>query len=314
MNTDRRTLGTVLVAGPAAVGMIFCLLNASGAELLCLTQGCGIYAGYALLGLPIEWLGVGGFALILLLALAAPRSVRFQRPLLWVLAGGLFIDTLFLVWQILYWPCSSCLVVALLLALCLLGARRTFPDFRLRAVRLILILWFAAFMPVAVTAAKEVLLQPWPARGPADAPVAVYFSPTCQACQKAVQELLDLPDLADRVAFLPVAKNAEDLRRLSLLPDRGSAADLRALFSPVAEAAGSPGLGLRWRIARNKMALASLGADRVPLLLSTEVVKVPEPAGQLPYSGGAAVPQDPFAAPAPVPGCSAASSADEACQ
>jgi hypothetical protein len=228
------------------------------------------------------------------------------------LIAGLLIDTLFLVWQILYWPCTSCLVVALLLALCVLGALKAFPPFRSKGVHLALLLWFAAFVPVAVAAGKEVLLQPWPAVGPVDAPVAVYFSPTCPTCEKTVQEILSLPNLEGQVAFFPIAKNAEDLGRLARMMEHEGEADLMPLFSPSDGPPVESTLALRWKLARNKMALARLGADKVPLVLTPRLVQT-APAVRLPLSDGGEFPLELFNFSPLEEGCSADSPVEEAC-
>ena len=301
-----------LVALPAALGLIFCTLNAAGAELLCVSSGCGIYAGYTLGGLSIHILGAAGFGGILLLALLASRRPLFRWLLFAVLLAGLLIDTLFLFWQILYWPCTSCLVVALLLALCVLGALKAFPPFRSRAVHLALLLWFAAFVPVAAAAGKEILLQPWPVLGPADAPVAVYFSPTCPACEKTVQEILALPDLAGQVAFYPIAKNEEDLRRLARVMETEGEVDLGILFSPADENPGELAPAQRWRLARNKMALARLGADTVPLVLTPRLVQT-APGVHLPLSEGGGFPAELFNFSPLEEGCSADAPVEAAC-
>lgn len=294
----------VLLILPAALGLIFCTLNAAGAELLCVSSGCGIYAGYTLGGLSINILGAAGFGVILLLGLLASRRPLFRWLLFAVLISGLLIDALFLFWQILYWPCTSCLVVALLLALSVLGALKAFPPFRTTAVHLALLLWFAAFVPVAAAAGKEILLQPWPAVGPADAPVAVYFSPTCPACEKTVREILALPDLAGQVAFFPIAKNTEDLGRLARILEPAGEADLKALFSLADGAPAEPGLALRWKLARNKMALARLGADSVPLVLTPRLVQT-APVVRLPLSEGGGFPAELFNLSPLEEGCSA---------
>jgi hypothetical protein len=307
-----RQINIAAVALPAALGMAFCLLNAAGADLLCLSSGCGIYAGYTLGGFSIDLLGAAGFGVILLFSLLARQRPLFRTLLFAVLVSGLLIDTLFLLWQILYWPCTSCLFVALLLALSVLGALNVFPTFRSKFVHLALLLWFAAFMPVGAAAGKEVLLQPWPAVGPADAPVAVYFSPTCPACEKTVQEILSLPDLAGQVAFFPIAKNAEDLGRLAQMLEPAAEADLMALFSPDGVAPAVPGLALRWKLARNKMALARLGADTVPLVLTPRLVQA-APVVRLPLSGEGEFPSELFNFSPLEEGCSADAPVEEAC-
>ena len=311
-HSDESPARIVLVILPAALGLVYCGLNAAGAELLCLSSGCGIYAGYTLGGISINLLGAAGFGVILLCSLLTRKRPSLRYSLLSVLLAGLLIDTLFLAWQILYWPCVSCLVVALLLVICVLGALTAFPAFRIKIVYLVLLLWFTAFVPVAAVAGKEVLLKPWPALGPADASVAVYFSPTCPACEKAVQEILTLPDLAGQVAFFPIAKNAEDLGRLAKMLEPAAEADILALFSPDGGAPAEPGLALRWKLARNKMALARLGADTVPLVLTPRLVQA-SPVVHLPLSDGGEFPSELFNFSPLEEGCSADAPVEEAC-
>lgn len=301
-----------LVILPALLGLIFCTLNAFGAELLCISSGCGIYAGYTLFGLSIHILGAVAFGAILLFALLARKRPFFRFLLLTTLLAGLLIDTLFLIWQILYWPCTSCLVVALLLALCVLGARKAFPTFRTYTARLVLILWFVAFVPVSVAAGKEFFLKPWPAMGPPDAPVAVYFSPTCAACEKTIREIFQLPAVAEQVAFYPIAKNEEDLQRLARLPESAVEADLLSLFSAENGSPVEAGLALRLKLARNKMALARLGADRVPLVVTPSLVQS-APSVYLPLEGSGDFPANLFGTPSFDAGCSADAPVEEPC-
>lgn len=313
---ENRPANPVAVVIPAALGLLFCALNAAGAKLLCVSSGCDIYADYTLGGLSINLLGAVFFALLLLLALLAPRQPLFRRGLWAVLVAGLLVDALFLLWQIFYWPCVSCLVVAVLLALCVLGALLAWPTLRGKIVYLALLLWFAAFMPVAAVAGKELLLQPWPALGAADAPVAVYFSPTCPACEKTVADILALPELTGQVAFFPIAKNAEDLQRLAQVLGGEGEADLMALFAPVNELPAAPDLSLRWRLARNKMSLARLGGGSVPLVLTPRLVQampvVPQTFPQtFPQSGGSYLD---FGVSPIEEGCSMAAPAGEVCE
>jgi hypothetical protein len=271
-NRSRRPLLIILFA---LLGLVFCALRVSGVDLPCATSGCRIYAGYTLLGIPVYLYGAAGFGLILLLALAAGHRTLMRGMLFLVLVAGLLLDALFLGWQVLYWPCLSCLIVALLFALTALGGLAAFPSFRRGSFYTALILWLIAFVPVAINAAKEIYLQPWAIYGPADAPVRIFFSPTCPACAAAAEKILDDPALAERTRFIPVAKNDEDARRLARLMANGSPAlqDLRGLFHGDGEAGPLPDRQLRLSLARNKMALARLGIDSIPLILSDEVVQ-----------------------------------------
>ena len=60
-------------------GLVFCLANALGAELLCVTEGCKIYHDYTFLGLNLYVLGALGFAVIVLL-LVLPFRFPDRQP------------------------------------------------------------------------------------------------------------------------------------------------------------------------------------------------------------------------------------------
>jgi hypothetical protein len=311
---SRRPGRILAVIIPAVLGLLFCLLNAAGAELLCVSSGCGIYGSLTLGGVSIYLLGAAAFGAIILLALLALRWPGCRRWLLALLVVVLLGDILFLVWQMLYWPCTSCLVVALLLALCLLGALLAFPEFRRPGVKLVLLLWLLAVLPVTVAAGKELFLPPWAAFGPGDAPVSVYFSPTCPACERTVLDILRQSSLRGQVAFFPVAKNEEDLRRLAQLPEVWDEEGLEALFTPLS-AGTQAGWALRWRLARNKMALARMGADRVPLVLAPQLLQSPPAptAYSNPFFGGGDFPLDLLGIPPLEQGCSMSARAEEPC-
>lgn len=262
-----------MIIFPAILGLVLCLLNATGAGLFCLTTGCTLYSGYTLFGLSFYVYGAIGFGVISLSTIRArkrPRSVPLLGGIIFV---GLFLDLLFLGWQNLYWPCSSCLVVALLLGGVASGFWRTYPQHCHRLFKGVMIIWLAMLIPVAVAVVKEVLLTPWALYGPRDASVRVFFSPTCPACASELNKLLQNRDVAN-IAFYPVARNDRDLRLLAAMLQAGvtQPADLEKLFHDQLEESTEPSLRLRWRLAKNKMALAGHGAHSIPLILSTTVL------------------------------------------
>jgi hypothetical protein len=298
-----------MIIFPALLGLALCLLNAAGAKLFCLTAGCTLYAGYSLFGLSFNVYGAIGFGVIALLA-ASARKLPGAAPLLGkIILAGLFLDLLFLGWQILYWPCSSCLVVALLLGWTATGFWRSYPPLCRRLFKGVLLAWLGLLLPVVVATGKEVLLTPWALYGPPDATIRVFFSPTCPACITEVRKLLQSPEVA-RMAFYPMAKNDRDLRLLAALLQEGISqpADLERLFRPDMKEATSRPLSLRWRLAKNKMALAGHGAQTIPLILSTTVISGSRP----PW-------ENLFSAPAPAPaaessGCGVVNQQDLPCE
>jgi len=267
-----------MILFPALLGLTLCLLNAAGVGLFCLTSGCALYAGYSLFGLSFYVYGAIAFGVIVLLAASAGKIPRAVPWLGGIILVGLALDMLFLGWQLLYWPCLSCQVVALLLGWTAAGFWRTYPQLCRRLFKGVLLLWFILLIPSGIAAGKEVLLTPWALYGPADASIRVFFSPTCPACVTEVNKLLQSSEVA-RMAFYPIAKNDRDLRLLAALLQEGVAqpADLGRLFAVDLEEAKEPSLQLRWHLAKNKMALARLGAQTIPLILSATVIEGPRP-------------------------------------
>ncbi len=265
----------MMVALPALLGLALCLLNIAGADLFCLTTGCAIYAGYALFGLSFYAYGALGFGVIALLAFAAGKVARAVTLLGVTLLAALMIDGLFLGWQLLYWPCSSCLVVALLVGAAAVGFWRAWPHWQPRLLKGALLLWLTLLIPVTVAVGKDVLLVPWVIHGPASATVQIFFSPSCPACDTEVEKLLRSPASA-RTAFIPIAKNQRDMRLLAALLREGieGPADLARLFRGELADDAAPSLLLRWRLARNKMVLAGLGSQTIPLIFSQTVLEV----------------------------------------
>lgn len=305
----------VMIIVPALLGLILCLLNAGGANLFCLTIGCQLYAGYTLFGYSFYVYGAVGFGLIALLALVA-RNGRFAAVTLLgvVIALGLLLDLVALVWQNLYWSCASCLIVALFLGWAALGFWRTHPRFCGRFFKGLLLVWGLLLLPVLIAAGKEVLLPPWAIYGPANAEIRVFFSPTCPACGVAVEQVLASP-AAETAAFYPVAKSDVDLQLLAqlLARDTVDAQALRDLFAaePDPDVVAEP--NLRWRLARNRMVLARYGVQTIPLVLSPRVLQPPAAAPKSSPAADLFSPPDFLGAPAP-DGCGILSPTNETCE
>lgn len=272
MNILRSGRAKFSLLAASFLGGLYCLLNAAGADLFCGTRGCEIYAGYSLFGLSFYVYGFAGFLGIFLLTLWYPQ--RGARPLLAVAVGlALIIDTLFLIYQSLLWPCSSCQVVAALIGLTafLSVIGLNVPGRKLLAG--IGLLWLVFFLFVGLAVIKEIAFRPWPLYGSAEAPVKVYFSPTCPACEEVVRKILNDPQAAIETAFYPVAKNAIDEARLAMLLRQSEGApdvtSILGLFDG-REPAPPAILGLREKflLFRNKMALSRADATSVPMIVS----------------------------------------------
>jgi len=288
------------------LGSLFCLANAFGADLLCVTQGCRIYQGYGLFGIPFYILGAAGF-----LALLAVISLRFLQPLLALaLFSALALDTLFLVYQYLFWPCASCMVVALLMGavagLGLLGM----PSLRKSWLLGTGLVWLTFFLVVGLATIKEVAFRPWTMWGSPTAAIKVYFSPNCPACREAVEQLLEVAE-PTTIALFPVAKSAADLaplaRALATLRP-GETDTLRSSLEEMFSAAtpdqtDKAPMRLGWRIRlglwSNKMMLARMGSAEVPKIIAPGPIQS-RPRPQTPAPGSWQWPGLPTA-----PGCPA---------
>ena len=286
-------------------GALFSLANAGGAHLLCRTEGCRIYAGYGLFGISFYIFGAAGFLAIFVLALLHPR--RATGALLYLaLLTALALDTIFLAYQALFWPCSSCLAVALLLGLIGLTGVVHFTSGR-KLLLAVGSLWLVLFLFVGLSTAREIGLRPWPLFGPPDASVQVYFSPDCPACRQTVRQLLDSPKTAGLTVFYPIAKNDEDLRRIAayLARDGRKTADKETFLSLFTDpgTAAAPPLGWRdrLRLLANKAALARTGAHSVPLVIAPFLpAPAPTPLDLTPFT-----PPDFSPGGGDTPGCSA---------
>ena len=267
-----------MILFPALLGLALCLLNAAGVGLFCLTNGCALYSGYSLFGFSFYVYGAVGFGVISLLAIMANRRASVVSWLGVILFVGLLLDLLFLGWQLLYWPCSSCLVVALLLGAAAAGFWRRYPQWCRLPFKIVFVSWLVLLIPVSVAVGKEVFLAPWAIYGPTDASIRVFFSPTCPACSKEVNKLLQSSN-ANRIVFYPIAKNERDLRLIATLQHQGitQSADLARLFTAELKETTDPPLNLRWRLARNKMLLARYGAQTIPFILSSAVIEASRP-------------------------------------
>lgn len=307
--------GKFSVALLSAFGAALCLLNASGAKLFCVTKGCHIYSGYGLFGISFYVFGLVGFLLILLLALLHPRlGSPFWLPA--VLALALALEILFLVYQFLFWPCVSCLVVGILIVLAAISAVLLMPIKGRILLWTLSGIWTVLFIYVGLAALKEAAFTPWAVAGNPEAPVKIFFSPICPACKEAVTRVLEDPALSAKTAFFPVAKNARDEARIAAFLQRKSPErTIAALFEELPEEARLTA-GQKWRLQVNKMALARMGAATVPFITAPFLplpAPVEPPAMELPPPDSPfAPPQElPFsspsgtAAPSPAAGCSA---------
>lgn len=263
VNLSRRTVSALLLLA----GLGLCLGSALGLTgALCLTEGCKLYQGYSFLGFSLHLWGAAAFGTTLLLLLCPLGRLsayhRFLHLCLWA-------EIVLLAYQVLFLPCSECLLVGLIWGLL---ALLEMPD------RLAFKIWTAVFLVALVLLGKD-LLHPWPVYGQTSASVKVYFSPSCPGCQKEIEKLLagGEADL-NQVAFMPVALKSGDYERveafqnvLGLTLNVGQA--FQACWTETVHAPVGWGqwLTVRLGLLRNRMVLARMGVNKIPLVVSGSV-------------------------------------------
>jgi len=261
---DRRS--SVFLSGAGALFCLAALLGGIGG--VCRTSGCAIYSSYRFLGLSFYGWGLLAFVLIGLLALSR-RPFFFGRVYPAVVFGALIVDIFLLAYQTLFLVCTNCLIVGFLIGGIGAVSTRTHAFCRTRVFKLTLACWAVFCGAVSVMAAKEVALTPWAMAGPATPVGTLYFSPTCPSCEALVRELSASPD-ANRLAFVPVAKNEEDARRIQAASGSQGLDAVLSLF----EEKGHPEkirLSTSLRLWKNRAVMAAKGMTTVPVLVASAV-------------------------------------------
>ncbi len=257
----------------ALCGATLCFLQAMGVALPCVSSGCQLYQGYEIAGIPIDM--IGGLGFLLLFVLHLERYIQRELIPFWslIVLGGIVFDAGLLGYQILYWRCTVCLIVALFFGLSVVGLVKRKESNSVLLARALKV-WGVMLVVVCVLFAKDSLLTPASLSGGTSSELQVFFSPTCPTCQTVVNDLLDRYSDLERITLIPVAKNHEDEERLAKVmgSEALEADDIRSLFDKGLVQASD----LTWRdqlsLAKNKMIVASLGARSVPLVVTQQVI------------------------------------------
>ncbi len=264
---------------PAALIALFAAgwsltLALGGGESLCVLSGCELYRDVVLFGLSLWWYGFAGF-----LGIAATCVLEWRRLALGLAATGVALDCGLLAWMAFSVPCSDCLIAAALFFSIWLTLLPLISG-RQKSAAALSLLWLLLFSPNLVAGVKE-FVDPWPLVGENTAPIRIFFSPSCAACRDVVQANATQPPSV--TAFYPVAENDDDLlviRTMGTLLGQGETLP-QALAKALAAERVTPDLGdrLAWelRAYRNRLTLARLGVDRIPV---TVIVGAPNRAAE----------------------------------
>ncbi len=248
----------------ALTGALFCAFSAVGiTDTWCVTDGCDVYKDYAVAGISLYWFGAAAFALLFVLAFFERLRI-WHIGLTWLFGLG---SLGFLLLQFFMWPCTNCLIVAFFIGVCIaLTAWQ-----KQKTLWVLGGCWLILFGANLLALAKS-SIDPYPAFGSEKAAVQIWFSPSCPACRQLVAAFLEHPALPVSLAFMPLAKDAADQRRIALL--------LRYLNAgvPAAEAFERhwrepadmpPDLRTRLILWRNQVAFSRLNIMQVPVVLNT---------------------------------------------
>ncbi|MEF3697658.1 hypothetical protein [Desulfolutivibrio sp.] len=244
----------------ALAGVVLCVAQALGyAEVLCVTEGCALHENTTVFGLSLWWWGAAAFAGLGLFAVMGWMGLASRAGLL-----GLAADIGLLALMALTAPCLTCLAAGVLfLAFYLCATPRAVVFGRLSLA--VILAWGLAFSPNLFAVGREAM-QPWPLVGPRTAAVRLFFSPTCPACRDAVTAMsrLDKPFLG----FFPIAGTEEEVRMVARTMN-GLEAGLSLPEALARSGDGEPvevGLGLRFRLLKNKVVYLGGRPDGVPHL------------------------------------------------
>jgi len=245
-------------------GMVICLGSALGLTgALCVTEGCRVYQDYSLLGLSLHIWGAAAFGTGLFLLL---WSMTLYRLFLYLC---LWAEIVLLAWQVIYLPCSECLLTGLIWgALALVEIRERLP----------VKVWSVVFLAALVLMGKD-LVRPWPVYGDAQASMQVYFSPTCPGCREEIGKLLAGGEVdPGRVAFMPVALKSGDCERIEVWQTvfrRTLNVDqaFQACWSEnmYTTAGWRDWLTVRLGLICNRLMLARMGVNKIPVVVSGAV-------------------------------------------
>jgi len=259
-------------------GLIYCLASMFGAtEAICHTAGCQVYKSYSFLGFSFYTWGTLAFALCAIFLIFRKKPNQFFNfdVYSFFLTFCLLGEVGLLAYQAIYLPCFSCLVVGLLWGILFILDLKWKREDNFDSKKILVGIWGLLFFTVATSAIKDII-TPWPIYGKPDASIKIFFSPTCPACKKAVQEILE-KGLIDKnkIALFPVAKNEEDKDRICLLQCSLQNKDLPLALNKCWQPKCTPIsvglwniLRLNFNLFRNRLALAKMGIDRIPVIIS----------------------------------------------
>lgn len=251
----------------AIFGAAYCLFIYLGVgDSVCITAGCTLYKSFNIAGISMWVIGLVAFICLVLLLAAGMYSLSIFMARLFLLG-----DCVLLFIMAITSPCLSCLGVALLFALTYFLLRNCDNNRERNENSRLLYLWSLLFAANLVLAARE-MMPPEPIAGNSEAPVHVYFSPSCSACVEAINNF-KFPE--NQIAYFATAHSEKDVLMLLMVQDKlASGSNLPDALNYVL--ANQPNtdevpiskntLLLRWQLLRNKTTVMQSSGGIVPYI------------------------------------------------
>ena len=188
-------------------GFLFCgAVQMNMLDGLCAGGGCSVYQDFNLLGIPFYFLGMALFFVILCLRVYGKKREWYKR----ISLLALFLDAPFLLWQVVFFPCSNCLVVALLLIINASLSMRRERRFEARHPATWLIIAMTTLVLVNGVAIVRQDVTPWSIT-PGSSAGYLFFSPSCEPCREHIN-LMNGADHPGAPQLVPVSLSDEDDR------------------------------------------------------------------------------------------------------
>lgn len=253
----------------------FCLFSFWGiGDVFCLNTGCHIYKGYKIFGVSFYLVGAFYFGALCVLALFSCSGVMLS----FFTASGLLVNLFFLLYQIFFWPCTSCLMVAGILGLF------AFSLFRRGKGRKLLYFWLLFFTAAGLGAIRDGV-QPWSVFGKEKAEIEIFFSASCPACKQLLKGVLANPEVFEETRLYPVIKEEGELEKMFHLKknlEEGMNPEKAFEFfwkeQPQAKLSLKDKLALKFFCIKNKMILAKMGQSGIPVVVAKRIPSLISPA------------------------------------
>lgn len=164
---------------------------------------CEFSRNVKFLGISLWWYGAIYFLSLIILGFSKKKNTAWLISLI-----AIVLDLFLLILMLFIGVCINCLIAAVIM-LIVFFFTTIIAEKVSGFTRTIAAVWFIFIISNTVEGIKE-NIKIWPIYGKQTANVKVFISPTCPACLKTLNYLLDGDIETERVAFYPVAISIKD--------------------------------------------------------------------------------------------------------